>query len=93
MSRPDPLPDDWFLPGDIVSRLGNDNHIVVATNERPGDSYPPDLLDVVCVDHKPDAPAFGPFERDQFVAHRCTLIKRGPGFLEPMTVIRLPVRP
>lgn len=42
------LSDEDFHVGDIVTRCGDDRHIVIETNGTPG-KYEPDLMTVECI--------------------------------------------
>jgi hypothetical protein len=44
-----PPDESWFRVGDVVTRDGTDEHLVVGSNEDPNRPYPPDLIDVVCI--------------------------------------------
>ena len=76
MTRPDPLPDDWYEVGDVLTRDGDDRWIVIATNEQSYPGTPPDLIDVECS----VAPAGGWCDvghKEFNVPRRFTLIERG----------------
>lgn len=51
--RPEILPDWWFVVGDIVTRDGVDEHLILDTFEEGEKDYAPDLILVRCIKAPP----------------------------------------
>lgn len=81
--RPGPLPATYFIPGDVVSRDGTDEHLVVSTNEDGAPGFPPDLILVRCI----KAPSSGWAkigEEENNLSRRYHLVRRPSGTISTL---------
>lgn len=92
VARPHPLPDDWFVAGDIVSRDGTDEHIVIETFGEG--EFAPIQIHVECIKEplgypNEDGSVGEPWtrlgEREWNLSRRYQLIRRPTGTLSRLT--------